>query len=63
MLMPKLLEIIRRRQQTQFALPPTILLHQHIDRFDSPRAKQRLMFFLSKPIEQTPASRNRNTYT
>jgi hypothetical protein len=37
MLMPKLLEIIRRRQQTQFA--PTILLHQHIDHFDSPRAQ------------------------
>jgi hypothetical protein len=29
------LQIIRRRQQTQFALPPVILLHQHIDHFDS----------------------------
>jgi hypothetical protein len=59
MLMPKLGEIIRRRPQAQFA--PTILLHQHIDHFDSPRGPTVSDVF-SKPIEQTPAGRSRNAY-
>jgi len=42
MLMPKLLEIIRRRQQTQFALPPPILLHQAYRSRWRHHAKQRL---------------------